>query len=65
MTIAHITVSQRLKRLGMTKKADVCPSRIINEKNILHRVMIYESLLKLNSLEPFLKRVISQTGDEK
>jgi len=61
--IAHTTVSQRLKRLGMTKKADVCVSHELTEKNILDRVMICESLLKLNSLEPFLKRII--TGDEK
>jgi len=47
----------------MTKKTDVWVPHELTEKNILDRVMICESLLKLNSLEPFLKRVV--TGDEK
>jgi len=38
------------------------PSRV-DQKNILDRVKICESLLKLNSLEPFLKRVVIE--DEK
>jgi len=48
--IAHTTVSQRLKWLGMMKKADVWVPHELTEENILDRVMICESLLKLNSL---------------
>ncbi|EZA49301.1 Histone-lysine N-methyltransferase SETMAR [Ooceraea biroi] len=47
----------------MSKKADVWVPHELTEKNILDRVMICESLLKWNSLEAFLKRVV--TGDEK
>jgi len=47
----------------MTKKADVWVSHEFIEKNILDGVMICESLLKLNSLKPFLTWVV--TGDEK
>ncbi|XP_067210000.1 histone-lysine N-methyltransferase SETMAR-like [Linepithema humile] len=61
--IVHTTVAQRLKRLGLTKKADVWVLHKLTEKNVLDRIMVCESLLKWNLLEPFLKRVV--TGDEK
>lgn len=61
--IAHTTVAKHLKQLGMTKKMDVWVPHELSEKNILDRVMICESLLRWNSLEAFLKRVV--TGDEK
>ncbi|XP_020293890.1 histone-lysine N-methyltransferase SETMAR-like [Pseudomyrmex gracilis] len=53
----------RLKKLGMVKKLDVWAPHELSEKNIMDRILMCESLLKQNSLDPFLKRII--TGDEK
>lgn len=61
--VEHSTISKRLKSLGFMKKIDTWIPHNLSEKNILDRIAICESLLKWNSLEPFLKRVI--TGDEK
>lgn len=61
--VEHSTVAKRLKNLGMTKKIDVWVPHLLSEKNILDRIAVCESLLKWNSLDPFLKRIV--TGDEK
>ncbi|XP_020295376.1 histone-lysine N-methyltransferase SETMAR-like [Pseudomyrmex gracilis] len=61
--IHHTTVMDRLKKLGMVKKLDVWVPHKLSEKNIMDRILMCESLLKHNSLDPFLKRII--TGDEK
>lgn len=61
--IHRTTVIDRLKRLGMLKKIDIWVPHKLTEKNIMDRILVYEFLLKKNSLDLFLKRII--TGDEK
>ncbi|XP_020298124.1 histone-lysine N-methyltransferase SETMAR-like [Pseudomyrmex gracilis] len=61
--IHHTTVMDRLKKLGMVKKLDVWVPHKLSEKNIMDQSLACESLLKQNSLDPFLKRII--TRDEK
>ncbi|XP_020298262.1 histone-lysine N-methyltransferase SETMAR-like [Pseudomyrmex gracilis] len=62
-TIFIIQVMNRLEKLGMVKKLDVWVPHELNDKNIMDRILVCESLLKQNSLDPFLKRII--TGDKK
>lgn len=57
----HHTVADRLEKLGVIKKQCMSHTNLI-EKNIMDRIL-YESLLKWNVLDSFLKRI--NTGYEK
>ena len=61
--IHHTMIADRLKKLDMMKKTDVWMPHELTQKNIINRILMCESLLKQNFLNPFLKRII--TGDEK
>lgn len=63
MCVDHSTVAKRLKAKHITKKLDKWIPHDLSKKNITDRIAICKSLLKKNSLDPFLKRII--TGDEK
>lgn len=63
LSVQHSTVARRLNSLGITKKMDNLIPHELTENNLLNRVMVCQSLLKRNSMKPFLKRMI--TGDEK
>jgi len=56
-------VLNHLHKAGYKKKLDVWDPHELSEKNIIHRMNIYDALLKRYENEPFLKRVI--TSDEK
>jgi len=63
LNINHMTVWKHLKREGYQKKLGVWVPHELTQRNLIDQITICEMLLKLNEMEPFLKRII--TGDEK
>lgn len=63
LAIDHRTVLTHLNKVGYTKKLDIWVPPELTERNLMNRVLICDSLLRLNETEPFLKKLI--TGDEK
>ena len=59
----HTCVEKHLKQLGYVNKLDIWVPHKLNEIQLTKRISIYDSLLKRNKTDPFLKRII--TGDEK
>ena len=60
---AHTFVEKYLKQLDYVNKLDIWVSHKMNEIQLTKRISNYDSLLKRNEADPFLKRII--TGDEK
>ncbi|GBP41820.1 Histone-lysine N-methyltransferase SETMAR [Eumeta japonica] len=60
--IDHKTVVTHLKEAGYTNKLDTWVPHELTERNLVKCVLIYDSLLKPNEIEPLLKRLI--TSDE-
>ena len=63
LKISHTCVERDLKQLGYINKLDIWVPHKLNEIQLTKRISICDSLLKRNSTDPFLKRII--TGDEK
>ncbi|GBP72405.1 Histone-lysine N-methyltransferase SETMAR [Eumeta japonica] len=63
LEIHHKTVLIYVKIVGYTKKFDTRIPPELTKRNLMHRVLVCDSLLKRNETEPCLKRLI--TGDEK
>ncbi|XP_047503790.1 histone-lysine N-methyltransferase SETMAR-like [Pieris napi] len=61
--IDHKTVLAHLKKTGYTKKLNTWVPHHLTVRNLMNCVLIFDSLLRLNETEPFLKKLI--TGDEK
>ena len=61
--IDHKTILNHLHKTGYKRKLDVWVPHELSVKNMMDRINIYDTLLKQNEIEPFLKRMI--TGDEK
>ncbi|GBP21115.1 Histone-lysine N-methyltransferase SETMAR [Eumeta japonica] len=63
LKIDHNAVLTHLKKAGDTKRLDTWVRHELTKRNLMNRVLIYDSLLKCNETEPFFfKRLI--TGDE-
>ena len=54
---------KKLKQLGYVKKVDLRVPHQLKEIHLTQRISIYDSLLKLNEIDPFLKQPIA--GDQK
>lgn len=63
LNLSNSTVHDHLKRLGLISKLDIWVPHVLTERNLCHRVDVYDLLLKRQENDPFLKRII--TGDEK
>ncbi|GBP49259.1 Histone-lysine N-methyltransferase SETMAR [Eumeta japonica] len=63
LKIDHKTVSPHLKKARYRKKLDTWVSHELIERNLMNHVLTYDSLLKRNKTELFLKRLI--TGDKR
>ena len=63
LNISHTCVERHFKQLVYVNKLDIWVPHKLNEIQLTKRISIYDSLLKRNETDPFLKRII--TGDEK
>ncbi|GBP32407.1 Histone-lysine N-methyltransferase SETMAR [Eumeta japonica] len=63
LVIDRKTVLTHFLNFGYTKKLDTLVPYELIERYLMNLVLIYDSLLKRNEIEPFLKRLIA--GDEK
>ncbi|EGI59943.1 Histone-lysine N-methyltransferase SETMAR [Acromyrmex echinatior] len=61
--IDHKIILNHLHKARYKKKLDVWVPYELSVKNMMDRINIYDTLLKRNEIEPFLKRMI--TSDEK
>ena len=61
--MSHTCVERNSKQLGYINKLDIWVPRKLNEIQLTKRIFIWDSLLKRNETDRFLKRII--TGDEK
>ena len=63
LNISHTCVERHSKQLGYVNKLNIWVPFKLNEIQLIKRIPIWDSLLKRNETDPFLKRII--TGDEK
>ncbi|XP_033179973.1 histone-lysine N-methyltransferase SETMAR-like, partial [Bombus impatiens] len=63
LNVSHTCIKKNLRQLGYVKKLDLWVPHQVKKIHLTQRISIYDSLLKRNEIDPFLKRLI--TGDEK
>lgn len=63
LNVSHTCIEKKLKKLGYVKKLDLWIPHQLQKIHLMQRISICDSLLKLNKIDPFLKRLI--IGDEK
>ena len=63
LDVSHTCIQKILKQLGYVKKLDSWVPHQLKEIHLTQRISIYDSLLKLNEIDPFLKQPIA--GDQK
>ena len=61
--VSHTTIENHTRSLGLVEKLDIWIPHGLKEIHPTQRINIYDSYLKRNAIDHFLKRII--TGDEK
>ncbi|XP_043498852.1 histone-lysine N-methyltransferase SETMAR-like [Polistes fuscatus] len=63
LNVSNTCIEKKLQKLGYVRKLDLWIPRQLKEIHLAQCISICDSLLKLNKIDSFLKRLI--TGDEK
>ena len=58
--ISHASVERHLKQLGYVNKLDIWVPHKLNEIQLTKKIFVYDSMLKRNETDPFLKRIITR-----